>query len=65
MKIIHFEDSNTLYIQLRNNLIDRTESFNDNILFDFDESGQFIGLTIENTNISNDEISFSYKKIKE
>lgn len=62
MKIRYFEDTDTLYIQLNNKEITRTESVTENILFDLDESGKIVALTIEHAEASQESVEFIYKK---
>ena len=47
MKIKYFQDTDTLYIELRAAKVFETSDLDENTLLDLDENGKICGLTIE------------------
>lgn len=47
MKIQHFEDTDTLFIQLTNTPIAETQELNENTLLDIDANGNLVSVTLE------------------
>jgi uncharacterized protein YuzE len=59
MKVKYFEDTDTLYIELRPAQIVETKDLDENTLLDLDAQGNICGITIEHAK----ERSFSYEQI--
>jgi uncharacterized protein YuzE len=47
MKVKYFEDTDTLYIELRGSLVTETRDLDDSTVIDVDEKGQLVAITIE------------------
>ena len=47
MKLSYFQDTDTLYIELREADRVETKDLDDNTILDFDEDGQIISITLE------------------
>ncbi len=63
MKIKYFEDTDTLYIELRPAQIVETKDLDENTLLDLDAAGNICGITIEHAKERTDVPSFSYEQI--
>jgi len=47
MKIKHYQDTDTLYIELRSVEVAETRDLDENTLLDLDREGKICGITIE------------------
>jgi YD repeat-containing protein len=47
MKAKYFEDTDTLYLQLRDSEVVETRDLDQDTLLDYDGNGQLVGITIE------------------
>jgi uncharacterized protein YuzE len=47
MKIRHFPDTDTLYIELADRVSSSSEAVSDNLIVDFDELGKPVGVSLE------------------
>jgi uncharacterized protein YuzE len=63
MKIKYFQDTNTLYIELRANTVNETNDMDDNTLLDLDENGKVCGITIEHATERVDLPNFSFERM--
>ena len=63
MKIRYFEDTDTLYIELKAGTVAETRDLDDNTLVDVDEQGQMLSITIEHDRASAELPNFSFEKI--
>lgn len=63
MKVRYFEDSDTLYIELKDAKPSQTEELNENVMLELDESGRVVGLTIEHAKEGAGKLGFSYETI--
>jgi uncharacterized protein YuzE len=63
MKIKHFQDTDTLYIQLRSVEVAKTRDLDENTLLDLDSEGQICGITIEHASQRVDIPDFSFEQI--
>lgn len=63
MKVRYFEETDTLYIELRDREPAQTEERNDNVLLDFDKDGKVVGLTIEHVTQAEGNLAFSYETV--
>lgn len=63
MKIRYFEDTDTLYIELKDQVPTQTEELNDNVLLELDSEGKVVGLTIEHVKRETGKLDFSYETI--
>ncbi|HEY2383327.1 MAG TPA: DUF2283 domain-containing protein [Terriglobia bacterium] len=63
MKIKHFQDTDTLYIQLRSVEVAETRDLDENTLPDLDGEGQLCGITIEHASQRVDIPDFSFEQV--
>ena len=63
MKVKYFEDTDTLYIELRPAHIVETKDLDEDTLLDLDAQGNICGITIEHAKERTDVPSFSYEQI--
>lgn len=63
MKIQHFQDTDTLYIELRACDIVETRDFDENTLIDLDGEGNICAITIEHASERAGIPAFSYEQI--
>lgn len=63
MKIRYFEDTDTLYIELKSGDVAETRDLDENTLVDVDGSGQMLAITIEHAQHRADLPAFSYEQI--
>jgi uncharacterized protein YuzE len=63
MKIKYFQDTDTLYIELRSADIAETRDFDENTLIDVDAAGHICGITVEHAQQRADYPNFSFEQI--
>ena len=63
MKIQHFQDTDTLYIEFRAADIVETRDFDENTLIDLDSDGNICAITIEHASERAGIPAFSYEQI--
>ena len=63
MKIQYFQDTDTLYIELRACDVGETRDYDENTLIDMDEHGEICALTIEHASARADVPHFSFEQI--
>ena len=63
MKIKYFQDTDTLYIELRSVEVAETKDLDENTLLDLDGEGNLCGITIEHARERADIPYFSYEQI--
>ena len=63
MKIKYFQDTDTLYIELRAVEVAETRDLDENTLLDSDREGNFCGITIEHASEHAGIPAFSYEQI--
>ena len=63
MNIKHFQDTDTLYIELRVAEIVETRDFDENTLIDLDGDGNICAITIEHASERTGIPAFSYEQI--
>lgn len=63
MKVRYFEDTDTLYIQLKEEQPESTKELNENVLLDLDSAGKVVGLTIEHAHQGQHKVGFSYETV--
>jgi uncharacterized protein YuzE len=63
MKVKHFQDTDTLYIELRNADVAETRDLDENTLLDFDREGAICGITIEHASQRVDIRDMSFERI--
>lgn len=62
MKIKYFQDTDTLYIELRAATVAESNDVDENTLLDLDESGKVCGITIEHATERVDLPNFSFER---
>jgi len=63
MKIKYFQDTDTLYIELRSADIAETRDLDENTLIDLDDDGTICGITVEHAQQRADYPNFSFEQI--
>ncbi len=63
MKIKYFEDTDTLFIKLKNENSVETKELNENIYLELCSSGKVVGITVEHAKERSDGLDFSFEKI--
>ena len=63
MKIKHFKDTDTLYIELRDTKITETRDLDENTQVDLDAAGQMCGITIEHASERTDIPNLSFEQV--
>ncbi|MHB1608847.1 MAG: DUF2283 domain-containing protein [Acidiferrobacter thiooxydans] len=63
MKIQYFQDTDTLYIELRSADITETQDLDENTILDLDTQGQICGITIEHASDRADIPQFSFEQV--
>jgi uncharacterized protein YuzE len=63
MKIRYFEDTDTLYIELKSGTVAETRDLDENTLVDVDDAGQMLAITIEHAQSRAELPTFSYEQI--
>lgn len=62
MKIKYFQDTDTLYIELRADEVGETRDLDENTLLDLDHNGNICGITIEHASERAGIPTFSYEQ---
>ena len=63
MKIKHYQDTDTLYIELRSVEVAETRDLDENTLLDLDREGKICGISIEYASQRVDISDFSFEQI--
>ena len=63
MKISHFEDTDTLLIELKPGSVVETRDLDEDTLIDFDAPGQVLAITLEHASARAQLSSFSFDRI--
>lgn len=63
MKIRYFEDTDTLYIELKTGRVADTRDLDENTLIEVDDQGQMLAITIEHAQARAELPRFSYEQI--
>jgi uncharacterized protein YuzE len=63
MKIIYFQETDTLYIEFREARVAETRDLDENTLIDLDEAGQICAMTLEHARERADIPRFSFEQI--
>lgn len=63
MKIKHYQDTDTLYIELRPAQVAETRDLDENTLLDLDVDGKICGITIEHASERVDIPHFSFEQV--
>lgn len=63
MKLSYFDDTDTLYIELRNEDVSETKDLDENTILDLDASGNIVGITMEHASTRTDVSSLQLSGI--
>ena len=63
MKISHFEDTDTLLIELKPGSVVETRDLDEDTLIDFDAQGQVLAITLEHASARARLSSFSFDRV--
>jgi uncharacterized protein YuzE len=63
MKIQYFQDTDTLYIELRAVAVSETRDLDENTILDLDSDGHICGITIEHARERAEIPKFSFEQI--
>ena len=63
MKIKYFQDTDTLYIELRSAEVAETKDLDENTILDLDSHGNICGITIEHAKDRAEIPQFSFEQI--
>jgi uncharacterized protein YuzE len=63
MKIKYFEDTDTLYIEFRDDTIVESRDLDENTLLELDAAGRVCAMTMEHASERMDARSFSYEQV--
>ncbi len=64
MKIRYFEDTDTLYIELRDGAVAETRDLDENTLIDVDDQGRMVAITIEHAKDRTELANFIYERVE-
>ena len=64
MKIRYFEDTDTLYIELREAAVAETRYLDENTLIDMDDQGRMVAMTIEHANDRAELANFVFERVE-
>lgn len=63
MNIKYFQDSDTVYIELRATDVAETRDLDENTTLDIDHEGQICAITFEHASKRTDILDFSYEQV--
>ena len=64
MKVRYFEDTDTLYIELRDGAVAETRDLDENTLIDVDDQGQMVAITIEHAKDRAELANLVYERVE-
>ena len=64
MKVRYFEDTDTLYIELRDGSVAETRDLDENTLIDMDDQGQMVAITIEHAKDRAELTNLVYERVE-
>ena len=64
MKVRYFEDTDTLYIELRDGAVVATRDLDENTLIDVDDRGRMVAITIEHAKDRAELANFVYERVE-
>jgi uncharacterized protein YuzE len=65
MEIKYFNDTDTLMVTFNNSRITETKDLNENVLVEFDKTGNIVCITIEHAKNMTDVSNFSFQQVTE
>jgi uncharacterized protein YuzE len=64
MKVRYFEDTDTLFIELRDGDVSETRDLDENTLIDVDAQGRMVAITIEHAKDRAELANFVYERVE-
>ena len=64
MKVRYFEDTDTLYIELREAAVAETRDLDENTLIDMDDQGRMVAMTIEHAQDRAELANFVFERVE-
>jgi uncharacterized protein YuzE len=64
MKVRYFEETDTLYIELRDGSVAETRDLDENTLIDVDDRGRMVAITIEHAKDRAELANFVYERVE-
>ena len=64
MKVRNFEDTGTLYIELREAAVAETRDLDENTLIDMDDQGRMVAMTIEHAQDRAELANFVFERVE-
>lgn len=64
MRVRYFEDTDTLYIELRDAAVAETRDIDENTLIEVDEQGRMVAITIEHAQQRAELSNFAFERIE-
>ena len=64
MKVRYFEDTDTLYIELREAAVVETRDLDENTLIDIDDQGRMVAMTIEHAQDRAELANFVFERVE-
>lgn len=64
MKVRYFEDTDTLYIELRSGAVSETRELDESTLIDVDATGALVAITIEHAKSRAELANFAYERVE-
>ncbi len=64
MKVRYFEDTDTLYIELREAAVVETRDLDENTLIDMDAQGRMVAMTIEHAQDRAELANFVFERVE-
>jgi uncharacterized protein YuzE len=64
MKVRYFEDTDTLYIELREAAVVETRDLDENTLIDMDDQGRMVAMTIEHAQDRAELANFVFERVE-
>lgn len=63
MRVRHFEDTDTLFIELKSGTVAETRDLDENVLLDLDMQGHVLAITVEHATTRAELSSFSFDRV--
>ncbi|MEZ5489586.1 MAG: DUF2283 domain-containing protein [Gammaproteobacteria bacterium] len=63
MKVCYFDDTDTLYIELKDDEVSETKDLDENTILDLDAHGNIVGITMEHASTRTDVSSLQLSGI--
>jgi uncharacterized protein YuzE len=64
VRVRYFEDTDTLYIELRDGAVAESRDLDENTLIDVDDQGRMVAITIEHAKDRAELLNFVYERVE-